>query len=188
MNNNILFIIAIISILINGCDINSKPEQSGIADSITNEIEKSLKSDQKKSILSKKEHSAKLENSQKNSDNTIHNFVYDKPIMVETPNPVLKEASHPFASDSQGAESAAMVGLTVVDKHYTDTYVYITLLLRNFSTTSPNKRLHILGYDKNNRLISTNNSRIYFQPREQYLLTYNFKRADGITRWIFDLR
>ncbi|MHC4871355.1 MAG: hypothetical protein ACYTFY_05885 [Planctomycetota bacterium] len=180
MLKNILNLLSIVCILafLEGCS-NSKP-QSDI-NKVKDEISKSIELDKKS----------------KSSVNSIlpENTFYKEPdttgsissIVVEAPNPVLKEIDHPFA-DARQPNDDSLVGLSVMDKRFTDSHIYITLLLRNFSTSSPSRRLHILGYDKNNRLISTTNKRIYFQPREQYMLVYNFKKADDITRWIFDLR
>ncbi len=180
----VIFLLMLLSV---GCDEDAKPKADLYLKVCQEMTDATLENNNyikyNESILDKK-------TCQKNKNNSVVSEVMadtkSLPIIVETPSPIIKKTDIPFVKEKSQDDS--QVGIKVIDKRFTSSTIYITLLLRNYGASSENKRLHILGYDKNGRLISSKNSRIYFRAAEQYMLSYSFSVSSGITRWVFDLR
>jgi hypothetical protein len=120
------------------------------------------------------------------SENIAERQFHRAPIVVPAPNPVVMGKQNPLSDMEQGGE--ATVNLEVIEKRFTSSSVYITILMQNIGEKGVRRRLFAFGYDKNNRLLSSSNKSLYFQPHEQMIQNYSFSRSYDITRWFFALR
>ncbi len=123
---------------------------------------------------------------QKLSENIVDRNFYETPFVVTVPDPVVMGKQNPLADMEQSGSSD--VNLKVIGKRFTDSKIYIQLLMQNFGESGIRRRLFAFGYDKNNRLVDSSNKSLYFQPHEQMVESYTFNRNDDITRWFFALR
>jgi len=123
---------------------------------------------------------------QKLSENIIDRNFFETPFIVTVPDPIVMGKQNPLADMEQSGNSD--VNLKVIDKRFTDSKIYITLLMQNFGESGIRRRLFAFGYDKKNRLLDSSNKSLYFQPHEQMVESYTFNRNDDITRWFFALR
>lgn len=110
----------------------------------------------------------------------------EAPRMVDAPSPVIQYLTQPLGELKPGEEIP--VGMRVLEKRFDPNNINITVLLRNGSDNGVRIRLYHFGYDKNNRLIDSGDRALYFQPREQMIQNYTFKRLTGITRWVLAVR
>jgi hypothetical protein len=87
-----------------------------------------------------------------------------------------------------GESGEESVTMRILERYRRGDYVYIVMLFRNLSDKGIRKHIYLFGYDRNGRLVETDDDTQYFQPREQILRTYRYNLDEDITRWVYAIR
>jgi len=107
-------------------------------------------------------------------------------VIIPAPDPVSVGDARHLAEATQEASGA--INVKVLEKRFDPARIYITLLLQNVTDKGVRTRLFILGYDRNDRMVTAVDSALYFNPREQMVQNFNFERVAGMTRWVITAR
>lgn len=107
------------------------------------------------------------------------------PHLLPAPDPVSDRfpALTPLAADEEDN-----ISVEVLDRSFDTRNVSFTVLLRNTANKGVRCRVYTFGYDSNDRLISSTDHAIVFQPHEQILQTVSAARTSGATRWVVTVR
>lgn len=108
-----------------------------------------------------------------------------EPAIVKSPSPVRPAKDLPLSGD---IKSNDQIDISLVEKWFDSSKVYFTMLFRNVTDKGVRKRVYVFGYDKNGRILNSSAGAMYFQPKEQVLQNYNYKRNSGVTRWVITVR